>query len=171
MKILSDKIDKVKDDAVEKETRDEVKMAGILERLDSIERKMKDKKDMSEVNAVERQKQKERTKNFKDAVGLIDNVPVPDQTRSKSWSEIVEESPAKDEEKRVKEKEKITKHWTKKSNCQDEEREGILQKLQTMRKRKKSEEVKRLVTEEEEREELRLDTPLHNEDNWSWGRK
>ena len=163
--ILTDKIDKVKDDALEKETKNDIKMSNLMQRLDSIERKMKDKKDKSEEKAEEREKQRERTKTFKDSVGLIDKAP--DNSRVKTWSEIVDESREKDEAKKVKEKEHITKHWTKKVVVKtrkdkvtpvDEEKED----------RKKKDEVRRLVLEEEEREELRLEPSLHAEDDWSW---
>ena len=163
--ILTEKIDKVKDDAIEKETRNDAKMAGILQRLDSIEEKMKHKKDRSDENVEERTKQKEHTKNVKEAVGLVDKVT--EQTRPKTWSEIVDENREKEEEKREKEKEKRTKHWSKKIVVKTRKEKATPEEVD-IEEKKKIEEVKRLVSEEEERDELRLDAPLHDEDDWSW---
>ena len=72
LKILSEKINNVKDKALEKENRDDLKMAGILNRLDSIERKMSKDKYKSEENALERANQKDSTTKFKEADGLVD---------------------------------------------------------------------------------------------------
>ena len=163
--ILTEKIDNVKEDALEKETRNDLKMAGILKRLDSIEDKMNNKKDKSEEDTGERNKQRERTKNFKDAVGLIDKVP--EQIRAKTWSEIVDESREKEEERKEKEKQRITKHWSKKVAIKTRKTK-VTPEEEDKAERKKNEEVKRLVSEEEERDELRLEAPLHDEDDWSW---
>ena len=69
MKSLSEKIDTVKDDVKTKDERNEVKMNGILARLDSIEKNMSENKDNCERDKRERQKQSERTKDFKESVG------------------------------------------------------------------------------------------------------
>ena len=82
---LTEKIDTVKKDAEEKEVRNDLKMKGILQRLESIEKKMIDEKDKREENKAERQNQHERTKAFKEAVGLIDKPEVV--PRVKTWSE------------------------------------------------------------------------------------
>ena len=162
---LTDKIDKVKDDALEKEKKNDLKMLNLMKRLDSIESKMKDKKDKSDEKAEEREKQRERTKTFKDSVGLIDEAP--DNSRVKTWSEIVDESREKDEVKKVKEKERITKHWTKKVIVKTR-KDKVTPEDEEKEDRKKKDEVRRLVLEEEEREELRLEPSLHAEDDWSW---
>ena len=167
---LSEKIDKVKEDAKEKDNSNAVKMSGIIERLDSIERRMndkKDKKDKSEENEEEKRKQRVCTKIFKDAVGLSEDAHVDAGPKSKSWSEIVEESKQKDDEKKEKEKERKMKHWTKKVTVRTR-KEKISPDEEEKEEEKKKEEVKRLVEKEEERGELRLDSPHHSEDDWSW---
>ena len=165
LKILTDKIDNVKDKALEKESRNDLKMEGIMKRLDSIENKMNEKKDKSEDDLGERRKQRDRTNAFKDAVGLVDRAP--EVSREKTWSEIVDKSQEKEEERKEKEKQKITKHWSKKVIVKVRKNKDTTEDKVTV-ERKKSEEVKRLVAEEEEREELRLQAPLHDEDDWSW---
>ena len=163
LKIMTEKIDTAKDEAIEKEKRNDIKMIGILKRLDSIEEKMESSKDKSAENEEERRRQKERTKTFKESVGLVDKVL--DTAREKTWSEIVEESREKDEEKKEKEKQRMTKHWTKKVTIKNRSKKDTPEDSD---KGEKSKNVERLVAEEEERDALRLDTPLHGEEDWSW---
>ena len=64
MSNLTEKIDTVKKDAVDKEKRDDAKMSGILSRLDSIEKKMYQNKNKCEENKIERQKQARQDRCF-----------------------------------------------------------------------------------------------------------
>ena len=112
MNLLTEKIDTVKKDAIEKESQNDVKMKGIMQRLDSIENKMNENKNKCEQDKLERKKQLDRTNAFKESVGLVDKPD--DASRVKTWSELVDESRKEEEEKREKQKQKNTKHWTKK---------------------------------------------------------
>ena len=120
LKTLAEKIDTVKEEAKTKDDKNEKKMTGILERLNSIERNMRENKDKCEQDKVERKNQSERTKAFKEAVGLVDVVDKNvDPNREKTWSEIVDESREKEEERKEKTKQKVTKYWSKKFFVKD----------------------------------------------------
>ena len=163
LKTLSDKIDTVKNDATEKDNRNEVKMSGILSRLDSIEKGMKDNKDKCEEDKAERKRQAERTKVFKDSVGLVDKVDkAAEVNKEKTWSKIVDESREKEEERKEKEKQKNTKYWSKKVFAK--ERKNLNKEKYTTEDTVKA----AIEKEEKEREELRMIAPLHNEADWSW---
>ena len=113
LNLMTEKIDTVKKDAEDKEERNNLKMKGIIDRLDSIENKFKDNKNKCEQNIEERKKQMERMKTFKESVGLVDK---PDETtKGKTWSELVDQSRKEEEEKKEKEKESKMKHWSKKN--------------------------------------------------------
>ena len=170
LSILTEKIDTVKRDATDKETRNDAKMSGILQRLDSIEKNMYENKNKCEENKKERQNQKERTKAFKEAVGLIDK---PDETQKvKTWSELVDESRKEEDERKEKEKQKQEKHWSKQvftterqPKKKDDEEKGEKSK----NVKEKEEEIRKKVVDEKEKEELRLnDKVLHDEADWSW---
>ena len=169
--VMSEKIDTVKMDALEKEKKNDEKMKGILDRLNSIEKNMYKNKNKCEENKLERQKQQERTEAFKEAVGLVD-IPDTSETRVKTWSELVDESRQADEEKKEKEKTMKMKHWSKKiyvkgKGSKKKEEEKTEEKKKT--DCEKEEEVRRKVTEEKRVEELKLsDEPLHHEEDWSW---
>ena len=170
MNLLTEKIDTVKKDAMEKETRNDVKMKGIMQRLDSIEKKMYDNKNKCEENKEERKRQLDRTNAFKESFGLVDKPD--DATKVKTWSELVDESRKVEEEKREKEKQKNMKHWTKKIYARERskkstEDENTDEKTKT--DLEKEEEIKKKVSEEKEKDELRMNnTPLHEEADWSW---
>ena len=157
-KSLSDKIDNVKTDAKAKEDKNEMKMNGILSRLDSIERKIEENKNNCEKDKVERSKQIERTRDFKESVGLVDK-PV-DKEREKTWSEIVDESREKEEEKRENEKQKKTKYWSKKVVVKEKtSKDAAAAREEVARKKAEEEKVK---------DDLRMKDNLHDEDDWSW---
>ena len=153
MTTLTEKIDTVKKDAMEKETRDDAKMSGILSRLDLIEKKMYENKNKCEENKNERKKQVERTSAFKEAVGLVD---IPDNTnRPKTWSELVDESRKDDEEKKEKEKQKKEKHWSKKiyakeRRSKEEEDKGE----KTKESNDKEDDFRKKINDEKVRDEL-----------------
>ena len=169
--ILTEKIDTVKNDALEKEKKNDEKMKGILDRLNSIEKNMYKNKNKCEQNKLERQKQQERTEAFKEAVGLVD-IPDTSETRVKTWSELVDESRQADDEKKEKEKTMKMKHWSKnffvkEKGSKNKDDEKIEEKKKT--DHEKEEEVRRRVVEEKRVDELKLsDEPLHNEEDWSW---
>ena len=169
-KTLTEKIDTVKRDATVKDNRNDEKMAGILQRLDSIEKNMNTNKDKCEENKKEREKQRERTKQFKDMVGLVDK---PEETtRPKTWSELVDESREEEDKRKEKEKEKQVKHWSKQifvkekqSDKKDVEEKGEKSK----NTKEKDDEVVKKAKNEKEKENLRLsDKVLHDEADWSW---
>ena len=170
MNTLTEKIDNVKKDADEKDTRNEIKMKGIMNRLDSIEKKMSENKNKCEENKEERNKQMDRTNAFKEAVGLVDK---PDETtKGKTWSELVDQSRKDEEERREKEKIKNTKHWSKKIYAKEKSRnKGEKEKNEDKDKLdiEKEEEIKQKVEEEKKKDDLRLNSePLHDEADWSW---
>ena len=161
-KSLSDKIDNVKNDAKVKDDKNEMKMNGIMSRLDSIERNMTENKNNCERDKEERLKQAERTRDFKQTVGLVDK-PV-DKEREKTWSEIVDESREKEEEKREVEKQKKTKYWSKKVVVKERKSKDDVNNEAAAR-----EEVARKKAEDEKaKDDLRMKDQLHGEDDWSW---
>ena len=154
MGMLTNKIDTVKKDAIDKEERNDVKMKGIADRLDSIEKKMFQNKNKCEENKFERQKQLERTNAFKNSVGLVDK-PDESTTRVKTWSELVDESRAEVEDKKEKEKQKQMKHWLKKffvkerMSKKNDDDENTREKTKNVLE--KEEEVKKKVEKEEKK--------------------
>ena len=170
LNIMTEKIDKVKKDAEEKDERNDIKMKGIIERLDSIENKFNDNKNKCEQNNEERKKQLERTKAFKESVGLVDKPE--DTSRGKTWSELVDQIRKEEEEKREKEKLTKTKHWSKKIFAREKTKnQGEKEKLEEKMKvdNENEDEINRKVTEEKETEDLKLNKEaLHDEADWSW---
>ena len=155
MTTLTEKIDTVKKDAIEKETRDDAKMSGILSRLDSIEKKMYENKNKCEENKIERQKQADRTSAFKEAVGLVDK---PDNTnRTKTWSELVDASRKEEEEKKDKEKLKKEKHWSKKIYARERRsKEDEDKGEKTKESIDKEDDIRKKINDEKEKDELRI---------------
>ena len=165
---MTNKIDKAEVEAKKKEENNDLKMKGIIERLDSIENKFTNK-DRTERDEDERKKQDTRTKEFKDSFGLVDK-PV-EKIREKTWSELVEQNCKEDEEKKRKEREEKTKHWSKKIFAK--ERDKRKDDSETERKTKSDaeieEEVKKKVEVETLNEKLKLDNAaLHDDADWSW---
>ena len=85
---------------------------------------------------------------------------------------MVDESRKEEEEKREKEKQKNTKHWTKKIYAKERMKkstEDDNMKEKTKLDAEKEEEIRKKVSEEKEKEELRMtDKPLHEEADWLW---
>ena len=140
-------------------------MNGILARLDSIEKNMNQNKDNCEKDKIERQKQVERTKEFKQSVGLVDKPT--DSNREKTWSKIVDESREKYEEKKEAEKTKKTKktkYWSKNIVVKERKEKGDTAKDVLARE----EAAKKKVVKEKEKDDLKLKDQLHDEEDWSW---
>ena len=107
MNTLSTKIDNVKKEADEKNMRNEIKMKGILSRLDSIEKNINENKNKCEKGKEERRKQVDRVNTFKETVGLVDIVD--DTPREKTWSELVDQSRKEDVQDEALEQENFCK--------------------------------------------------------------
>ena len=99
----------------------------------------------------------------------------PDTTnKTKTWSELVDESQKEEEEKKEREKQKNEKHWSKKiyareRGSKEKEREkedkGEKSKIST----EKEEEISKKINDEKEKEELRInEKQLHDDADWSW---
>ena len=168
LKSLAEKIDTVKNDAKDKEDRNEIKMTGIIARLDLIEKNMIDNKNNCEKDKLERKKQADRTKEFKNSVGLVDKPDVPEEpNREKTWSEIVDESREKEEEKKEREKQKNTKYWSKKIFAKERKSKDTSDEVANAALARE-EEAKKKVMKEKEREDLKMKDKIHDEEDWSW---
>ena len=101
MSNLEKKVDNAKEEASEKDKRDEEKIAGLQQRLTLIKKKLQITTDQCGKREKLAKEQRDRTNAFKEAVGIevIEEEPAK---KPKTWSEIIAEGKKKQAEKEIK---------------------------------------------------------------------
>ena len=112
MNVLTDKVETAKNEAIEKENRDEIKMQEVQKRLEKIEIKLTEAEEKCKNRENVAQEQATRTEVFKRAVGLEVTAPEP-VSKPKTWTEILKDSKQKNEERIDKDKQSKMKTWKK----------------------------------------------------------
>ena len=160
-KIATEKEESAKVAAAEKEKKEEDRMRKLHDRLEDLEKEIRKPKDNSKKDEIEAAKQRERTKHFKEQVGLNDdNTVIEEERKRRTWSDLVKENKEEESERRSKEKEMKQKYWSKKVS--------IVERKDT----KKIEKDKKEEIEDDKKkdEELMIgdSSQLHGESDWSW---
>ena len=170
MDILDEKLEDVKTEAAKKEENDNRKMKTLETRLEKIEKNLSETKDKCDERRKLAGEQKQRTNEFKEAVGLDREEEQEIEEKPQKWSELVsrsqEEERKRREERTEKEKEKMQKHWRKEIFVKER---GEKSKLDDDWAQKKKILEKKEVLEEKKLN-LRIgDSPSkHDEREWSW---
>ena len=160
---LEDKVDGAKIEAKEKEKREEERIKKIQDRLDKMELSLDKTKNKCSQREKETKEQGERTRAFKEAVGLSTEENKEDkgeERRERTWSELVKENKDIEKQKKTKEREEKEKHWKTK----------VTVKQKTDKKAKDIENMEKEIEEEKKKKDLKMgdSSPLHSESDWSW---
>ena len=163
---LERKVDSAKYEANEKEAKNSILMNKMNKRLLDLEEKFR-------IEALEKKQkentvQKERVKEFEEAVGL--NIVRPESlVRIKTWTELIEENKEKERARREKAKDEEQKKWKKQIEIRKrvEQIEKVGEKSVEEEKKKSHDEI---VKKKSNDKDLKLDTSDNspNEDDWSW---
>ena len=176
---LTEKVEKAKKEADEKENRDKIQIEKMCTRLNMIEDNLKDTKNKCEKRKKEEEEQRKRANDFKEAVGLETNEE-PIVWRQQSWSDLVEKSKKKEEERRARTREENReKNWKKEIEIKERvEKDKENEKLDDKEKKKIiDKQTKELAKKEKEmklkklKDELKIGNDSgdsHNEEDWSW---
>ena len=158
---LARKVESAKNEAKEKEDRENLKMANMNKMILDLEKKMTLQNEKWERRMKEKDDQKERVQKFNEAVGL--EVAVEDSPkRTKTWSELIKENKESEKNRREAAKESEKKHWNKQVKIRERVRRIEEGDIEEVVKVKKTELKKK-------DEDLKLDTTLSpDEDDWSW---
>ena len=160
---LARKVDSAKNEAKEKEERDNIKMRNMNKMILDLEKKMTIQNEKFEQRIKEKEAQKERVQQFNEAVGL-ENTKEDSPKRTKTWSELIAENMEGEKQRREAAKKAELKHWNKQVKIKERVKkieEGGEEKLE--KDRKESTETKKKV------EDLKLNTSESpDEDDWSW---
>ena len=164
---LSEKVEKAKNDALEKENRDNKVLKEVQDRLEKIELKLtavemkcKDREAVAQENA-------KKTNDLKRAIGIEVSEPEPEPEKPKTWSEIMKESKDKNDERNAEDKASKMKTWRKQVEIKKK-----VKKIEDITARKAAEEKIAEAKEieiEARKEALKMgDSPRHSEEDWSW---
>ena len=159
--VLGEKVDTAKQESIDKELRDEVKMNAVQKRLEQIELKMTAAEKKCEERERTLKEQSTRTNNFKESVGLEVNTEEK-EPKPKSWTEIMKESKEKNDEKNKEDRDRKMLQWNK--QVQRREKVNEIEKVtNTPKDTDKETEI------ESRRQALKMgDSPRHEEEDWSW---
>ena len=119
---LARKVDSAKNEAKEKEERDNIKMRNMNKMILDLEKKMTIQNEKFEQRIKEKEAQKERVQQFNEAVGL-ENTKEDSPKRTKTWSELIAENMEGEKQRREAAKKAELKHWSKTSQDQGKSQE------------------------------------------------
>ena len=168
--MLTEKVETAKNEAIEKENRDKIKMKEVQDRLEKIEIKLTEAEVKCKNHEKVAQEQAKRTDVFKKAVGLEITAPEP-ASKPKTWTEILKENKQKNDDRIEEDKQSKMKTWRKQVEIKKRVKniEKPVSRNEVVEKKVEEKEIEAEIEKAARKEALKMgDSHTHSEEDWSW---
>ena len=160
---LENKVDKAKKEAKENDKKVIDKVNEILTRLEKLESSKE--VDQTKNMRMREEEQKKRTNKLKNQVGLTVEKNTPEK-QVKTWSKIVEETRAENQEKNLQDRQKKIKQWKKTVQIKEKRKYTDVIDDTNEKDNKKEKDAEEII--EEKLIKIGDNKKEHGEDDWSW---